>query len=706
MKSKKHIRSLTAISIRLGATIFGLWFLCMSLLTLAVTQYIFNDLSAMGIDYAQYAAMTGRLNRWLSPDDGENLRSLPGAAEYAMNRAIAHAKRSVRPATLDSYPGGIEAFNVFSDQYFQCDTAIIVLDKEGNVVRSNGDFIYFDYVTEDTWTSASEDPFPDGYAWVDLGDETDSRYENLRSIYEENYGLYFVDAIRITGYWDGSRIEPVSMALLTAGAAHRALESVSPGWNETADLENGEMAVREDGKTVTVSGTASSPEPPYSMYQLDAMGALEWDVCFDHGAQADPRQELVTIYARAPEMTVYEPEGTIRYQKTERYENLLELLKTKGVYRDAGQNIFCSGASQFDLCNLIVFSSHQLYGGSKDPGVQEETYHQPEYTIVTAMHTNPVKIAVSFLGKVYWLTFAAAFMGFLLIRRSVKKHLILPLRSMNEGMAAGWKRIMPLQEKAPKWEEAYELWRHYDKTREVLNTNQNELSRLNTALEYAKTGEQRRRQMTSNIAHELKTPLAVIHSYAEGLKEHIAEEKREKYLDVILSEAERTDALVLEMLDLSRLEAGKVRLARDDFSLGELTKSIFEKLRLAAEAKNLQISFDFPEESTITADESRIAQVVENFASNGVKYTPQGGSISVGIWKRGGKTSFTIANDCKPFSQEELSKVWDTFYRRDEARSGGGTGLGLAIAKSIIELHGGSCSVHNTETGVQFMFTI
>ena len=234
----------------------------------------------------------------------------------------------------------------------------------------------------------------------------------------------------------------------------------------------------------------------------------------------------------------------------------------------------------------------------------------------------------------------------------------------------------------------------------------NELTRLNTALNYAKTAEENRRQMTSHIAHELKTPLAVVHSYAEGLKEHIAEDKRDKYLDVILSETERMDAMVLEMLDLSRLEAGKVKLARDQFSLGELARSVFDRLEMAIQAKELQLTWDLPEDTNLTADEGRIAQVVENFATNAVKYTPPGGSIAVSIEKGRRGLTFTVANDCPPLSREALNKVWDTFYRVDEARSGGGTGLGLAIAKQIIELHGGSCSAENTGTGVAFRFTI
>ena len=155
-----------------------------------------------------------------------------------------------------------------------------------------------------------------------------------------------------------------------------------------------------------------------------------------------------------------------------------------------------------------------------------------------------------------------------------------------------------------------------------------------------------------------------------------------------------------------RLEAGKVKLSRDDFSLITLTKSIFEKLEMVTQAKELQVEFSFPKEFIITADEGRIAQVIENFVTNAIKYSPVGGRIHVQIQTSRRGTTFRIENDSAPLSEEALSKVWDTFYRTDEARSGGGTGLGLAIAKNIIELHGGKCSVCNTQSGVAFTFTI
>ena len=112
------------------------------------------------------------------------------------------------------------------------------------------------------------------------------------------------------------------------------------------------------------------------------------------------------------------------------------------------------------------------------------------------------------------------------------------------------------------------------------------------------------------------------------------------------------------------------------------------------------------EEGEFTADESRMAQVVENFCTNAVKYTPQGGWIRVRIQKDGPEVTFTMENASLPMSKEELSKVWDPFYRTEDAQTEEGTGLGLAIVKSIVELHGGKCFARNLDQGVSFGFRI
>ena len=112
------------------------------------------------------------------------------------------------------------------------------------------------------------------------------------------------------------------------------------------------------------------------------------------------------------------------------------------------------------------------------------------------------------------------------------------------------------------------------------------------------------------------------------------------------------------------------------------------------------------EEFFITADESRISQVLENFLTNAVKYTPSGGWIRVRIQREPAEALFTVENQSAPLSQQALRSVWLPFYRTEEAQTEQGTGLGLAIAKSIIELHGGKCFAQNLEQGVAFGFKI
>ena len=116
--------------------------------------------------------------------------------------------------------------------------------------------------------------------------------------------------------------------------------------------------------------------------------------------------------------------------------------------------------------------------------------------------------------------------------------------------------------------------------------------------------------------------------------------------------------------------------------------------------------YDLLDGCIINADEARISQAVTNLVSNAIKYTPNGGNIVAKTSTERSKIVFSIENESKHFSQEELSKVWESFYRTDSARSDGGTGLGLAITKSIIDLHGGECFVQNTNTGVRFGFRI
>ena len=357
--------------------------------------------------------------------------------------------------------------------------------------------------------------------------------------------------------------------------------------------------------------------------------------------------------------------------------------------------------------DLVVPSRSAIYTDENgEPFVDHYYYSEMcDYYLVCAVSYSPWEGAIHELAWYYVLSLAAAALLVLIVLMRVRKQLIIPVREVGDALCSDG-RPQVLTTYIWRWRETIRLRDGLHRRSDELMKLENERARLSKALDYAKTAEESRRRTVSAVAHELKTPLAVIHSYAEGLREHIAEEKREKYVDVILSETERSDAMVLEMLDYSRLEAGKIKIARDEFSLPALTRAVFEKQEVPAEAKHLQISFDFPDDFKVMADEQRIGEVLENLASNAVKYTPEGGNIKVLIINSYRNCTLTVMNDGEPFTDEQLDKVWEPFYRVDESRTEPGTGLGLAIARSIITLHGGKCIARNTDTGVAFGFIL
>ena len=239
--------------------------------------------------------------------------------------------------------------------------------------------------------------------------------------------------------------------------------------------------------------------------------------------------------------------------------------------------------------------------------------------------------------------------------------------------------------------------------RSELRPLQDELTRQQHVIDYARNAEASRRAMTSAIAHELKTPIAVMSSYAQALQEHIDESKQDYYLGVIREEADKMDRMVLELLDLSRLEAGRYKLRRQDFNLTELVREILKPLEPEITEKQLDVSWQIGEEKA-NGDRYRFGQVVENYLTNAIRHTPQGGKIILRIGMN--HETISVENQGEHIPQENIKKVWETFWQGDAARNTRGSGLGLAICRTIMTLHGGSCKVENTGMGVRFTATL
>lgn len=322
----------------------------------------------------------------------------------------------------------------------------------------------------------------------------------------------------------------------------------------------------------------------------------------------------------------------------------------------------------------------------------------------TAIYCNPLEFALVRTSHLWLITALAVGAYLYWCLRRIKLRLTDPLRYVNEAYRDD-DSTLSIYGRSPL-RELYTLGEYFDAAQQNRHEAKNRVQQLQTALDYAREAEENRRRLVSDMAHELKTPLAVVHSYAEGLQAGIAGEKQAQYLQVLLEESDKMDAMVQEMLDFSRLEAGKVQLMPEPFFLMAETVQIFERLELAAKERELTVTFPLMQDFCVNADPVRIRQVITNLATNAIKYTTSGGQIRVQVFRHSGYGYMQVENDCLPLSEDALEHVWDSFYRADTARSSGGTGLGLAIVKSIISLHRGSCSVENVDGGVRFSFRI
>ncbi|WP_377866299.1 sensor histidine kinase [Bacillus sp. R86525] len=232
-------------------------------------------------------------------------------------------------------------------------------------------------------------------------------------------------------------------------------------------------------------------------------------------------------------------------------------------------------------------------------------------------------------------------------------------------------------------------------------------TKLQQDIERERQLEKTRKEFISGVSHELKTPLSVIRSFAEGIKDGVSKDTT-YYTDVILEETENMNRLIVEMLELAKLESGTYKLDMSTFSIGELVQQVYAKLSFSMEEKHLQVDVQADSSLFVKANRSRIEQVVVNLLSNAIRYTPDGERIHVSVVETEDNVKIEIENTGNPIPEESLEKIWDRFYRLDASRSRhtGGTGLGLSIVKNILDLHHAEYGVYNTTNSVVFYFNL
>lgn len=222
-----------------------------------------------------------------------------------------------------------------------------------------------------------------------------------------------------------------------------------------------------------------------------------------------------------------------------------------------------------------------------------------------------------------------------------------------------------------------------------------------------------RTDFLSNVSHELKTPIALIQGYAEGLKEGITDdpESMEFYCDVIMDEANKMNTMVKRLLTLNQIEFGNDEPDMERFNINELIASVVDANAIRAGQKNMSIVFDNRnEQNFVWADEYKTEEVLTNYISNALNHCDGKHAIEVRTSKSedGATITVTVYNSGRNIAEEDLERIWEKFYKTDKARTReyGGNGIGLSIVKAIMESMGQEYGVRNVSDGVEFWFTL
>jgi signal transduction histidine kinase len=234
--------------------------------------------------------------------------------------------------------------------------------------------------------------------------------------------------------------------------------------------------------------------------------------------------------------------------------------------------------------------------------------------------------------------------------------------------------------------------------------------KLKSDLDLQRELDNMKRNFIAAVSHEFKTPLTLIKGYTESVRDHVIDEAdMSKAQDMVITQADRMDRLIQDLLDLSVMEAGGYTLHIEMFAIDDLLEEIAGHYRLAMNEREIKFHLDAAcKDVQVNGDRFRIGQVISNFLNNALNHTENDHSIFLISRCDGHSVTVAVENEGAPVAADDLKRIWEKFYRADPARSRktGGTGLGLSICKNILELHGASYGAENTQTGVRFYFTL
>ncbi len=334
----------------------------------------------------------------------------------------------------------------------------------------------------------------------------------------------------------------------------------------------------------------------------------------------------------------------------------------------------------FDESRLNNINTVASYGGSK--GI-----------ILVSSASAQDKTLLGSMIRTIMLASAWIFLAALVTVYIISQRIINPLKKLSSAAKSFAKGKLDTRVHVSGRDEVAELAEAFNNMAAVLEKN-----------------EENRNSFLSNVSHDLRTPMTVIAGFVDGIRDGtIPPEKHDYYLETISTEVRRLSRLVNTLLEISRMQSGTRKLSISKFNVSEKARQILLSFEKKIENKNIEIEFQNDEDIIVSADMDAIHQVIYNLMDNAVKFTQNGGNISITIEKKDKQARIRIRNSGEGIPPEELPNVFDRFYKSDRSRGldKTGTGLGLYIAKTNITMHGEDLvcrSVQNEYT--EFDFTL
>lgn len=389
------------------------------------------------------------------------------------------------------------------------------------------------------------------------------------------------------------------------------------------------------------------------------------------------------VYLLSPEgkilsFVVFDAKVKLQYVNLDPINKFLDSKGRSLIYGDDPKN---PGESK-------IFSASEVIENGVLMGYVYMILASEEYQsiISTLQGSYLLKIGVKFFLITLLFSFAIGLLFLWLLMRSLGD-IIGTVKKYDKGE---FKNRIPIRSKG----ELAELAKTINVMADTMLRNIDELKEIDTL----------RRDLVTNISHDIRTPIAIIHGYVETLLmkgDAINDEKREEYLNTILKSTDRLKRLMADLFELSKLEARQVIPKMEPFFMFDLLQDTTAKYKLIAQDKGISFQTDFSAKTNLVcADVAMIERVIQNLVDNALNYTPPNGTVKIHMIEKESMLNIKVSNTGKGISKSEMPKIFDKYYKVNNDNYSNGTGLGLAIVKNILEIHQSNIKVISDQLGM------